>query len=165
MRHEAEWRFLTGARGQRHYLDDALTRVFLGPRMPEALRHRICAALDRRPTEVLASSIDGFQLRFEALKPARAWTECERTGRGVCEPTHWSYGADELGPWLLAPYEDLVALTRSMAAHPNLDEVEDVGISSERQNEAIFIWLLYVDRSGRKVREKRYFDRSLRCVN
>lgn len=160
-RHEGEWRFLAGARGARHYLDDALIRVFLGPRMETTLRQRVCETLDRRPTEVLAGRIEGFELRFEAIKPARPWSDCDRTGRGICEPTHWSYQADELGPWLSVPYDELIALTRTMALHPNLDEIEDVGISGDRQNEAIFIWLRYKDRFGRDVREKRYFDRSL----
>ncbi|MER8396405.1 hypothetical protein NKH10_32245 [Mesorhizobium sp. M1340] len=49
--HEKEWRFVTGQAGPKHFLDDALRRVCLGPRVKPEHAARVCQVMDRRPVE------------------------------------------------------------------------------------------------------------------
>lgn len=80
--HEQEWRVLTGAGGPKHYRDDALTRVFLGPRTSDAHAERLCELFKDRPTEILRGSIHGYRLQFETIKSAAPFQACARVGAG-----------------------------------------------------------------------------------
>ena len=79
---EKEWRVITGKVGPKHYLDDGLRRVFLGPRVKSQHVTQVCEVLDRRPVEVLQGQIKGFELTFRSIKAARPLKECERVGAG-----------------------------------------------------------------------------------
>src|SRR5690606_22052719 len=56
-RHEKEWRILTGAGGKRFYVDDALPRISLGPRVADAHADRIVTRFQNRPTEILQGKV------------------------------------------------------------------------------------------------------------
>jgi hypothetical protein len=159
--HEKEWRFIAGEVGPKHYLDDALRRVFLGPRIKAKHAARVCEVLDRRPVEVLQGEIRGFELRFRSIKPARHAHECERVGEGRFEPKDIIYEQDKLEAFLDGSLQQLVDECRRTAHRPNLEEIADFDISASRKG-ALFICAIYRLRSGREVLNKRYFDRRMR---
>jgi Protein of unknown function (DUF2971) len=159
---ENEWRILTGEGGAKHYLDDALRRVFLGHRVKSEHATRVCAALDRRPVEVLQGSIRGYELTFHTLKPVRPHEQCERVGAGRFDRAEHLYAANEVAAFLLVPFDRLVDTYRRIAFRPNLEEICDVNIASN--NDAVYLWTKYKLRSGRYVYHRCYFDRHLRLL-
>lgn len=161
--HEKEWRFITGEVGPKHYLDDALRRVFLGPRVKAEHAARVCEVLDRRPVEVLQGEIRGFELEFRSIKPSRPLQECERIGDGRFEPKDIIYKQDELEAFLDGSLEALLNECRRTARRPNLQEIADFDISGSDMG-ALFIWAIYRLRNGRDVYNKRYFDRRMRLL-
>ncbi|MCW2404424.1 hypothetical protein M2336_001053 [Sphingobium sp. B1D7B] len=161
--HEKEWRFIAGEIGPKHYLDDALRRVFLGPRVKPEHAARVCEILDRRPVEVLQGEIRGFELRFRSIKPARPMDECERVGAGRFEPQDIIYKQDELEAFVGGALDALLDECRRTALRPNLEEIADFNVSGNRKG-ALFIWAIYKLRSGRDVYHKRYFDRQMRYL-
>jgi hypothetical protein len=161
--HEKEWRFITGEVGPKYYLDDALRRVFLGPRVKTEHAARVCEVLDRRPVEVLQGEIRGFELGFRSIKPARPPQECERVGEGRFEPEDIIYKQDELEAFLAGSLEILLDECCRTAHRPNLDEIVDFDISGIRTG-ALFIWAKYRLRSGRDVYNRRHFDRRMRLL-
>lgn len=161
--HEKEWRFITGEVGPKHYLDDALRRVFLGPRVKAEHAARVCEVLDRRPVEVLQGEIQGFELMFRSIKPARPLEECERVGAGRFNPKDIIYKQGELEAVVAGPLDALLEECRQTARRPNLEEIADFDVSVNRKG-ALFIWAIYRLRSGRDVYDKRYFDRRMRLL-
>lgn len=155
--HEKEWRFIAGQAGPKHYLDDALRRVFLGPRINSEHAMAVCDVLDRRPVEVFQGKIRGFELAFGSIKPARQLQECERVGAGRFDPCEQLYAQRELGDFLAVPIEALVDECRRIALRPNMEEFSDIHIASTHEA-AMYILTIYKLRSGRKVYNKRYFD-------
>lgn len=162
--HEKEWRFITGEVGPKHYLDDALRRVFLGPRAKPEHVARVCDVLDRRPVEVLQGEIRGFELKFRSIKPATPQQECERVGAGRFEPNDIIYKRDDLEAFLAVPLEALLDECRRTARRPNLEEIADFDVSGHHKG-ALFVWAIYKLRSGRDVYHKRYFDRRMRVLS
>lgn len=162
--HEKEWRFITGEVGPKHYLDDALRRVFLGPRVKPEHAARACEVLDRRPVEVLQGEIRGFELTFRSIKPARPQEECERVGAGRFEPKDIIYKQEELEAFLAGPLDALLDECRRTARRPNLEEIADFDVSVNHKGE-MFIWAIYRLRNGRDVYQKRYFDRRMRLLS
>lgn len=162
--HEKEWRVITGEIGPKHYLDDALRRVFLGPRVQPGHAARVCEVLDRRPVEVLQGEIDGFELRFRSIKPARAPEECERVGAGGFDQTNIINEQDQLQAFFAGPIDALLHECRRTARRPNLEEISDFDVSVNCKG-ALFIWEIYRLRSGRDVYHKRYFDRRMRLLS
>ncbi len=161
--HENEWRFVTGQVGPKHYLDDALRRVFLGPRAsPEHVR-QVCDVLDHRPVEVLQGEIRGFELVFRLIKPARALAECERVGAGKFDDAEDLYAAEELKSFLTVPYETLLEECRRTVARPNMEAFAGVDVAGSAQD-AIYLWTTYRMRNGRDFYDKRYFDRRMRQI-
>jgi hypothetical protein len=159
--HEKEWRFITGQVGPRHYLDDALRRVFLGPRIKPEHAKRICETLDRRPVEVLQGEVKGFRLEFRTIQSACTTDKCERLGRGKFDFGENFQSEEGLRPFMLAPFEMLVNECRRIASRPNMDEILNVGISVNNK-EWLYIQAAYKLRSGRTIYHKRYFDRHFR---
>jgi len=161
--HEKEWRFITGQVGPKHYLDDALRRVFLGPRVKPEHAAQVCDVLDRRPVEVLQGHIKGFELRFRSIKPARPVEECERVGAGRFDPAEDLFAEKELKEFLAVPFEALIEECRRTALRPNMDDFAGIDVAGS-DKAAIYIWTTYKLRSGRKVYQKGYFDSRLRLV-
>lgn len=162
--HEKEWRFITGEVGPKHYLDDALRRVFLGPRVKPEHAARVCEVLDRRPVEVLQGEIRGFELNFRSIKPARPLEDCERVGAGRFELDDIIYKQDDLEAFFAGPLDALLDECRSTARRPNLEEIADFDVSWHDKG-ALFVCAVYRLRSGRDVYHKRYFDRRMRLLS
>lgn len=161
--HEKEWRFITGKVGPKYYLDDALRRVFLGPRAQPEHATRVCAMLDRRPVEVLQGEIRGFKLAFRTIKSATPLEECERVGAGRFDPAEHLYSEKELREFLTVPFDVLLDECRRTALRPNMEELAGVDIAGSDKS-AIYFWTTYKLRNNLKVYHKRYFDQRLRLI-
>ncbi|MBX3477317.1 MAG: DUF2971 domain-containing protein [Brevundimonas sp.] len=160
--HEKEWRYVTGEVGRKHYLDDALRRVFIGPRAREDYVTTVCDVLDRRPVEVLQGEIKGFELTFRTIKPARPIGECERIGAGIFDDEE-IYGPEALSAFFGSSYEAFLEACRRTAARPNMEKFAGIDLSTDR-DAAAYVWTVYRLRNGRDVYDKRYFDRRLRLL-
>ncbi|XBT44599.1 DUF2971 domain-containing protein [Pseudomonas viridiflava] len=76
--HEEEWRFVTGEVGPKHYLDDALSRVYVGPRADPRHVAAICKTLSGRPVEILQGKINGYSMTFQTIQVATPWGQAEK---------------------------------------------------------------------------------------
>lgn len=161
--HEKEWRFLTGKPGPKCYLDDALCRVYLGPRVKPEHAEQICEVLDQRPVEVLKGEIKGFDLTFRRIKGERPIGECESIGARYFDPAEHLYAEKELREFLAVPFEMLMEECRRTALRPNMEAFEGIDIAGSDKR-MIYLWTKYKLRSGRMVYNKRYFDRQLRLL-
>lgn len=161
--HEKEWRFITGEPGPKHYVDDALRRVFLGPRVNSVHAKQICDVLDHRPVEVMQGEIRGFELVFRTIKPARPLEECERVGAGRFVPTNIIPDPTELEAFLAVPLEALMDQCRAIAHRPNVEEIIDFAISGNRKD-LLYLWTTFKLRNDRVVYHKRYLNSRLRTV-
>ncbi|MFI8744505.1 DUF2971 domain-containing protein [Pseudomonas sp. NPDC077186] len=157
-KHEKEWRYVTGASGKKHYLDDALTRVYLGPRVKPDHATLVCEVLKNRPVEVMQGEIRGFELHFETLQPAAPLAECERVGSGHFDPLKDLDPDGSLKAFMGEHYEHLLNECNATALRPNMDGFAGAGVSPANQR-LMFLWSQFKLRSGRVVYHKRYFDR------
>lgn len=162
--HEKEWRFVTGELGPKHYVDDALKRVFLGPRVDLLHAKRVCEVLSDRPTEVLQGEIHGFDLVFQTIKPPRPLEQCERIGAGRFVPKDIIYDQKELANFLEVPLEALMEECSRIALRPNVEEIADISISVSNKK-CLYITTMFKLRNKRELYEKRYFDRRFKLVN
>ncbi|SEN10244.1 Protein of unknown function [Luteibacter sp. UNCMF331Sha3.1] len=162
--HEQEWRYITGVVGPKHYLDSALTRVFLGPRMAPAHAKRICAALKGRPVDILQGTISGYHLRFDLLQAATPPKQCPRVGIGRFRPDVDLFSNAELAAFLKVPFEELVHECERLDADPNMDGFADIGISAEHPD-CLFIWTRYALRNNRPIHWRRWYDSRMRQVD
>lgn len=158
--HEKEWRYLTGEVGPKHYLDNALKRVFLGAKAKPEHAERVCDILDQRPTEVLQGKINGYELNFRTIKPAREYEECERVGQGKFEPENHTYVRKGLEQFLEVPYETFLDKCQQIAKQPNLEEICDFDVSVNDTSK-LFLQTTFKFRGGRGVYHKYYFDKKL----
>lgn len=162
--HEREWRYITGAVGRKHYLDSALTRVFLGPRMEPAHIERICAALKERPVDIMQGIIKGFELRFELLQAAKPLAQCPRVGIGRFRREIDLTSEAELAAFLKVPVDDLVQECEHLDADPNMDGFAGINRSAEH-GDRLFIWTRYELRNGRAIHWRRWYDPHMRQVD
>ncbi|NRD90552.1 DUF2971 domain-containing protein [Sphingopyxis sp. BSNA05] len=161
--HEKEWRFITGEVGPKHYLDDALQRVYLGPRVNPKHAKRICEVLQRRPVEILQGKVQGFDLIFESIQKPCNVEQCERTGAGNFNPVDHEYGRPELEAFLKVPYQELLEECQRLSRHPNLEQIAEFDIASSPKN-ALYLWVTYKLRSGKEIYHKRYYDQRLKLM-
>lgn len=159
--HEKEWRYITGCVGRKHYLDDALTKVYLGPRVADKHADAVCQILKNRPVEVMKGEIRDFALHFHTLQQAAPLDACERVGRGLFDPADDLYPESELQDFLGANYARLMDECRRTALRPNLEGVDIAGISSE-DRELMYLTTRYRLRSGREVYHRRYFNKQFK---
>jgi hypothetical protein len=163
--HEHEWRYITGTGGPKHYLDDALRRVYIGPRADPKSVEAIAHALKGRPVEILQGSVSGLDMKFNTIQSATEWTFSDRVV--PCE-----FDADkilgfvepDLRQFLRVPYEELLQECQRTALHPNAEGILSVDIAHS-DSELLYFWTQYRLRSGREVHDKRYFDRSMNLVS
>lgn len=160
--HEKEWRILTGAEGPRHYIDEALVRVHLGPRIDKCHARQIRALFDGRPTEVVQGRVSGFSLRFEPVQPAPAATRCARVGSGTLDLDALLWSRDEFEAFLTVPVEQLVEELHRIAAQPNVEAVADCMVSATRP--ALLVQVEQKMRNDRIVYERRYYDARLQSL-
>mgnify|MGYP000063513330 FL=1 len=162
--HEREWRYITGEGGRRGYLDDALRRIYLGPRVAPRYKLGILDALRNRPVEILQGRISRFELAFDVVQEATPLPLCERVGAGVFDQdTVLSDSEKDLRTLLGASYDRLLAECKLTAQHPNTESIMSIGVSDSDPSTWYF-WNLYKLRSGREIHDKRYFDRDMRLV-
>jgi hypothetical protein len=162
-KHEKEWRFVLGQVGPRHYVDDALTRVYLGPRIDPAHAAAVIDVLKNRPAEILQGEISGFELRFRTVKPPTPLELCDQVGQKIMDPATVSYDKSELTDFLRVPYEHLVDKCNQIATRPNFEELLAVGLSREGQPH-VFLSLTHKLRSGRVHYDTLRLDRNLRAI-
>lgn len=135
--HEKEWRLIVGETGPKHYVDDALSRVFLGPRINPEHAKQICNLLDFRPVEVLQGEIRGLELAFRTIKKARPLNECERVGAGRFVPANIVSDPAELEYFLAVPLDQLMTKCKEVAHRPNVEEIARRGRASAHHHAAI----------------------------
>lgn len=159
--HEREWRYITGRVGRKYLLDTALRRVYLGPRMQQAYKDRICSIFADRPVEVLGGVVHGFELKFETIQPAAALAASARVGQCRFDPQEDLCSEKELRAFLEVPFEVLVSECERLALHPNMDGFTGIDVAGSVPG-AMFIWTSYRLRNGREVYRQRYYDPQMR---
>lgn len=159
--HEKEWRVITGSVGPKHYLDDALKRVYLGPRIDETHAQRICKILSRRPVEVLQGQVRGFELEFTVRQKAAPLAECERVAAGKFDHQEHLYAEKELRQFLGASYGKLVEECEATVLRPNTVQLAGIDIAGSR-SDAIYFYTQFKLRNGHEVCDRRYFDKRMR---
>lgn len=157
--HEKEWRYIVGAAGPIHYIDDALKRVYLGPRVDPSHAARVKAVLAHRPVEILQGRIHGFDLRFEQVQAPTALGECGRIGVGKFDKD--AFYLDGLEKFFGGELDALWAYCDALAQHPNLETIDDIALSGSTAG-AIFLWARYRLRNDREIYHKVLLDRQLR---
>src|SRR5690606_30376820 len=122
--HEKEWRILTGERGPRHYVDSALSRVYLGCKISDSHEKMVCDILNNRPTEILKGRINESSLEFTTIKHATPLAESERVGAGKFDPNEdiWISESD-LKNFLRVQPEELVKKLQLLKINPNVEEI------------------------------------------
>ncbi len=155
--HEKEWRFITGKYGPKYYLDDALVRIYLGPKIKEEHRQLICSILDRRPVEILSGEINGFSLSFKTIKAPLALDECERVGKNLFDYENDLYAENEIKKILTVPWDDFVKKCAKIVKNPNMEQFAGIDVSGNMEN-TIYMWTTYKLRSGQNITQKRYYD-------
>ncbi|MFK4771349.1 DUF2971 domain-containing protein [Rhizobium sp. ZW T2_16] len=158
--HEKEWRYLTGEVGPKHYVDGALKRVFLGPRITPDHASAVCETLESRQVEVLQGSVDGYELKFRTLKASVPLEDCERVGAGIFDPSDHSFAETDITKFLSVPYSTLMSECRRIALDPNLEAIESIDISGSKAD-LIYLLATYKLRNGRLIFRKRYYDKHL----
>jgi Protein of unknown function (DUF2971) len=162
--HEQEWRFVTGSNGKKHYLENALRRVYIGARAARAHVDLVLLALKGRPVEVLQAKIVGLNMQFELIQPATPLAESERVGAGVFKPEQiLSYAEPDLRKFLSVPYEDLLTECEETIKHPNTEQIQAIDVA-DSDPKKIYFWTRYKLRSGRELYDRRYFDREMRLL-
>jgi len=159
-KHENEWRLLAGSVGPKYYLDDALRRLFLGPRVSSGHVKKICSLLDRRSVEILKGEVNGFKLIFRVIKPARPLEECEKIGAGRFDSDDALYSDSSIADTITVPMDVLLQHCQKNALRPNLEELSYIGVDSSNKDQ-IFLSMLFKLRSGRKIYYTQYLTR--RC--
>jgi len=161
--HESEWRFVVGARGPKHYVDDALVRVYLGPSILADHEREICRLLARRPTEILKGRPKGFDLVFDLIQPATPLSECERVGGAKANQQDDLLAEKDLRSFLSVSYDKLLEEYQRTVEHPNFHEFVGIDVSVN-EKDRIYIRTVLRLRNGRDVYWKRYFDSHMRLV-
>lgn len=159
--HEKEWRYIVGQVGPKHYLDDALKRVYLGPRVDPAYADRVCKTLETRPVEILQGEIRGFDLGFRTIKASAPLRQCAKVDAISLNLEEALYAEEDLKAFLGVPYEDLVEVVREIADHPNFFGIGGIDVSTT-EKDSLYITVIYKLRNGREIYHQRYFDRKLR---
>lgn len=160
--HEKEWRILTGAGGRRHYIDEALVRIHLGPRIEDPHAERICTLFADRPTEIVRGRIQGYALTFETVQAAAPPEACHRVGTGRLELGDLLYDRDRLEAFLEASLEDLIQELERIVLQPNVEAVTDCAVSVKQP--ALYVMTEQKLRNDRTVFERRYYDPRLQRV-
>jgi hypothetical protein len=68
--YEREWRLFADASGPAHYASEAVTRVYLGLRMNQAVSNRVARRLRSGGISVYRTSVDGYAIKRRGAKAA-----------------------------------------------------------------------------------------------
>lgn len=127
--HEREWRLLAGEPGKRHYIDTALKRIYLGPRISESHAKKICDALKNRTIEILHGKVTGYDLTFQTIQNG---ADRERAERVSSEKRNLSaFDLMDAMEFIRLPKEALQQKFQDLIQDPNLHEISDIFPSSE----------------------------------
>lgn len=140
--YEDEWRFILGETGRRYYFDNALIRVYLGPRINIEYKAKLKKFFKRRQVDVIEGGIEGFELKFKLDQVASLSSKIDRISSGFGSLRIIENEKESIGKFLDVPFDALLTLCKKMAKHPNFDDFIDVGIS-EKFNGSIFLWIGY----------------------
>lgn len=157
--HEKEWRYVTGAFGKRHYPDLALKRIYLGPRVPDGYNERICAAVKKRPVEVLQGVIKGYDLTFHTIQEVPVVETWDRIGQGLfkVDEVLTDHTKADLERFLKNSFSSLLEMCKSLQLDPNLEEITNISPSAKYKN-TFFIQISRKFRNDNCVFDKVYFD-------
>lgn len=161
--HEKEWRYVVGRPGPKHYLDNCLRRVLLGPRIERAHAERICAILESRPVSILQGEINGYDLAFKIVQAGRPLAASERVGSGTFRRDDHEFCRSEMEGFLAVPYEALLDECERICQASNVERIESFGRSGSNKN-SLYLHTVYKLRNGREVYHKRYLDKRLRVM-
>ncbi|UXN02263.1 DUF2971 domain-containing protein [Bartonella sp. HY406] len=161
--YEDEWRFILGGTGRRYYFDDALVRVYLGPRINIKYKEQLKKLFKRRQVEVMEGIIEGFQLRFELNQPLPPLSRIERIGTGFGDFKILYDEKEEISKFLIVPFEDFITFCKKLAKHPNFVKFVYVAMSTDF-NGSIFLWSEFKFRDGSSKPQKIYLDENLNIL-
>lgn len=159
--HEAEWRLLTVKRGAKHYFDDALSRVFIGPRAPQDSVERICKTLKGRPTQILRGQVQNYSMHFNLIQAAAEFPEPVCEEKKEFDPKIWEYDRTELTQFFEDPeLKNLCKLCDTITLGPNVKKIDSVLLSSSRPG-TVCITIVYCLRNGQTNTQNRYYTKEL----
>lgn len=161
--HEKEWRFLVGEVGTKHYIDTALVRIYLGPRIDKDHERQICELLKRRPVEILKAEIHGFDMKYRLLQTACPLDECETVGSQGYDLPSLRSDVAEFENFLACSIDQFDDVVRELAKNPNCEIVEHYDVSVNNPG-VLYIFATYRLRNGNDVLIKRYLDEHLNIV-
>lgn len=160
--HEKEWRYVTGAFGKRYYPDLALTRIYLGPRMPDDYKEQVCLAVKKRPVEVLQATIKGYEITFHRIQEAPVMETCDRIGQGMFKPDDVLIGQTraDVENFLRDSYGSLLEYCKKLRLDPNFEEIINI-YPSVNHSDALCVQFSRKLRSGQIIYDKVHFNNKM----
>ena len=160
--HEDEIRIVTGKVGKKYYFEDALKKIFLGPKIDEKHKDLICSIFENRPTEVLMGKIKGYELNFETIKPAKQLEKSEKVGQGFfVMKDALNYSEQEVRFFLDVPYNSFESLCKQLTMHPNMEKIHLINI----EDSMLHFHIEYKTRGTPIPHTHRYYDKKLNLIN
>lgn len=160
-RHEDEIRIVTGTIGKKYYFEDALKKVFLGPKIDPKYQKQICSIFENRPTEILIGKIDGYDLKFETIKSSQDLNISERIGQGSIDMEDaLYYSKKEVISFIEISYESLKLLCKTLAEHPNMEKLYLINI----EDNMLHFHIGYKTRGTPLAHTHLYYDKKLNLI-
>jgi len=161
--HEKEWRYLTGEVGRKYYADNALIRIFLGPRISQTHRDYICELMKSRGVEVIQLSVIGYEFKEEIILHKNV--QCERVGQGGIYPEEdLKLISNELKNFFGEYYEKFLLECNELSINANMESIFDIHMSKFDSVKAVYVGVIYKLRNGTEKFERRYYDSSAKLI-
>jgi len=159
--HEDEVRIMTGKIGKKYYFENALKKIFLGPKINENHKDLICSIFENRPTEVLMGKIEGYELKFETIKPAKQLEKSEKVGQGffVMDDALY-YSEQEVLSFLDVPFNSFESLCKQLTMHPNMEKIHLINI----EDNMLHFHIEYKTRGTPIPHTHLYYDKKLNLI-
>lgn len=157
--HEKEWRYFAGKTGRKLYLDSALKRIYLGPRIKEETKSAIVNAMRERPVEILEGSVRGYDVKFSCIKDSMPWKKCERIGAGNFKSIESLILNKELRNFLGEKYNILEKRCDEISTHPNFESIKSVYLLDK--SAGVCVAVSYRLRDKRCISKNHFFDISI----
>lgn len=160
--HEDEVRIVTGKIGKKYYFENALKKIFLGPKIDEKHKDLICSIFENRPTEVLMGKIEGYELKFETIKPAKQLEKSEKVGQGflVMDDALY-YSEQEVLSFLDVPFNSFESLCKQLTMHPNMEKIHLINI----EDNMLHFHIEYKTRGTPIPHTHLYYNKKLNLIN
>lgn len=154
--HEKEWRYVTGRVGKKYYSDNALARIFLGPRIASKHAEIIRNIVKNRDVEVVQLSVSGFNLTESTFKKETANNILDRVGSGRFNFDEATLTIiDDLKSLLGSNYHKFVFVCRNLTRESNMECFYDIYISKDK---TIKVGIAYKLRNGREYFRWNQYD-------